>query len=214
MMRVSATGALKFYDWVPGPGNNHLNSIYKYSNNDYYVTGESTYNLPSDLYIDRIDSTGRNSQGPIGRTAGGIEEDRGQFITSTLDDELILTGTFRSYVLLKNNNIFIGKFDRQTLTTVDSSQVIKYVGIDDVKIKSLPLITNDGSGYIIIKASDNLKLSSINVYDIQGNLITQKNNIVDLHTEIDLTSQYAGVYILELITDLNEKLITKVVVVR
>lgn len=144
------------------------------------------------------------------------------YISGPVDLEYVFDTNYQDYCSTSNPNCISGVTCTDCTDTYNphlivSSYLISFgstqlLGIDDeqdIAVNDINLYPNPSTGTFYVEATGFTEIKTIEVYDIQGRLITNvKPNGFGEATKLDITGQVTGVYLVK-ITDASSNVITK-----
>ena len=165
--------------------NNHYfvnsNCIEQTVDGGYIITGsENITGTNPDVYVFKIDANGNEEWSA---SFGGASLDYGLCIKQTFDEGFVVSGT-NSSIGAGGEDVYLKKFNRAGLATgFYPKEHIRYVNI----------FPNPTTGIVTINAE---RLERIEIVNIEGRKV-----YTGIESEIDLSSQPNGIYIINVIAD-------------
>ncbi len=103
-------------------------------------------------------------------------------------------------------------FNPPIITNTFNTEFVQQLGVDEFENSDFVFYPNPVSDWLTVIVRGNASIANIVVYDVLGKTVfTQKTAVVTTQT-IDLSSVSKGLYLIEVTTDANQKVIKKLIV--
>lgn len=103
-------------------------------------------------------------------------------------------------------------FNPPIITNTFNTEFVQQLGVDEFENSDFVFYPNPVSDWLTVSVRGNATIANVVVYDVLGKTVfTQKTAVVTTQT-IDLSSVSKGLYLIEVTTDANQKVIKKLIV--
>lgn len=220
LAKFDGTGTRIWGTYYGGTGQERASACTVDSNNNIIVAGytysaeniassnafQTVYGGNQDVFAVKFDNNGNRIWGSY---FGGDGDDFGAFCSSDAEGNIYLTGHTNSTSNISTTGAFQtgsgGSMDAFLVKISDAD-----LGVNNASLKSLTIYPNPATDYIYIKNPQNIKISNLEIYSVDGKRILSQNQIQN--EKIEVSKLREGLYILRLQTnegDQNLKFIKK-----